>query len=74
MRRAEDTHRSIIVDILVITFEDNKSVNYIIQQDAKRTVRIKRLMEYSFTNPTWAFFYLLAYLDIFNFVYSIKYA
>lgn len=41
-----DKHR--VVDILVNSFNDNKSVNYIILQDSKRVQRIKRLMEYSF--------------------------
>lgn len=37
-----------ILDILTNSFDDNKSVNYIIKQDAKRKQRIRRLMEYSF--------------------------
>ena len=36
------------MDILVKYFNDNRSVNYIIKQDRKRSLRIKRLMEYSF--------------------------
>jgi ribosomal protein S18 acetylase RimI-like enzyme len=36
------------VDILAKSFDDNKSVNYIIRRDKKRKQRIKRLMEYSF--------------------------
>jgi len=47
MKRAENTDRDTIVNILVEAFKDNKSVNYIIKQDAKREVRLKRLMEYS---------------------------
>lgn len=42
----EDKNR--IVDILSNAFDDNKSVNYIIPQDAKRKERIRRLMAYSF--------------------------
>lgn len=42
----EDKNR--IVDILSNSFDDNKSVNYIIQQDAKRKQRIRNLMAYSF--------------------------
>lgn len=42
----EDKNR--IVDILSNAFDDNKSVNYIIQQDAKRKQRIRNLMAYSF--------------------------
>lgn len=47
MKRAENTDRDTIVNILVEAFKDNKSVNYIIKQDAKKDVRLKRLMEYS---------------------------
>jgi len=47
MKRAENFDRGTIVDILVNSFRDNKSVNYIIKQDAKKNVRLKRLMEYS---------------------------
>lgn len=42
----EDKNR--IVDILSNAFDDNKSVNYIIQQDVKRKQRISNLMAYSF--------------------------
>jgi len=42
----EDKNR--IVDILSNAFDDNKSVNYIIHQDAKRKQRIRNLMAYSF--------------------------
>ena len=48
MIRAEYKNRSRIVDILVSSFDDNKSVNYIIPLDKKRKQRMKRLMEYSF--------------------------
>src|SRR5687767_9350804 len=37
-----------IVNILTSSFDDNKSVNYIIRQDKKRVERIKNLMDYSF--------------------------
>jgi len=40
--------RALVVDILARSFEDNKSVNYIIKQDNKRNLRLKKLMEYSF--------------------------
>lgn len=42
----EDKNR--IINILSNAFDDNKSVNYIIQQDAKRKQRIRNLMAYSF--------------------------
>lgn len=47
MKRAENSDREIIVNILVNSFRDNKSVNYIIKQDAKKEVWLRRLMEYS---------------------------
>jgi len=37
-----------VVSILANSFDDNKSVNYIIKQDDKRVKRIRNLMEYSF--------------------------
>lgn len=48
MIKAAYSDRSNIVDILVNSFDDNKSVNYIIAQGRKRMQRIRRLMEYSF--------------------------
>ncbi len=36
-----------IVDIIVDSFDDNKSTNYIIKQDANRKQRLRRLVEYS---------------------------
>ena len=47
MKRAENNDRDIIVNILMDSFRDNKSVNYIIKQDPKKEVRLKRLMDYS---------------------------
>lgn len=40
--------KNLVVNILTKSFEDNKSVNYIVKQDKKRNQRIKKLMEYSF--------------------------
>lgn len=48
MIRAGIDDKNRIVEILSNTFDDNKSVNYIIQQDAKRKERIRKLMAYSF--------------------------
>lgn len=48
MIRAEYRDKELIVDILTSSFEDNKSVNYIIKQDGKRIARIRNLMDYSF--------------------------
>jgi ribosomal protein S18 acetylase RimI-like enzyme len=42
------TDKEKVVDILVNSFADNKSVNYIIKQDSRKAKRLKRLMEYSF--------------------------
>lgn len=48
MIRAEYKDKGRIVDILTASFDDNTSVNYIVNQDNKRVERIKKLMEYSF--------------------------
>ncbi|HUS03233.1 MAG TPA: GNAT family N-acetyltransferase [Chitinophagaceae bacterium] len=48
MIKAEYTDRAKVVNILTHSFDDNKSVNYIIKQDDKRVKRIRNLMEYSF--------------------------
>lgn len=48
MIKANYYDKDLIVDILVKSFADNKSVNYIVKQDAKKSERLKRLMGYSF--------------------------
>ncbi len=48
MIRGEYSDKNRVVDILMSSFDDNKSVNYIIKQDKKRVQRIKSLIEYSF--------------------------
>lgn len=48
MKRADYSHKSMIVDILSKSFEANQSVNYIVKQDDKRLQRIRHLMDYSF--------------------------
>lgn len=48
MIKAEYSHKSLVVDILSKSFDENKSVNYVIKQDRNRKERIRRLMEYSF--------------------------
>jgi ribosomal protein S18 acetylase RimI-like enzyme len=48
MTSATYKDKEIVVDILSKSFDDNKSVNYIVPQDKRRGQRIKRLMEYSF--------------------------
>jgi hypothetical protein len=48
MKRAGYSDKNLVVEILANSFDDNKSVNYIIKQDSKRIRRLKKLMEYSF--------------------------
>ncbi len=48
MIRAEYKDKERIVDILTHSFQDNKSVNYILKQDEKRLQRVRNLMDYSF--------------------------
>ena len=48
MIHAHHTDKNTIVNILAEAFDDNLSINYVIAQDRKRKVRIKKLMEFSF--------------------------
>ena len=48
MIRAQPEDKDLVVNILADSFEDNKSVNYIVRQDKKRSQRIKQLMAYSY--------------------------
>lgn len=48
MKRVGTNQKSIVVDILSGSFDDNKSVNYVVRQDEKRALRIRGLMDYSF--------------------------
>jgi hypothetical protein len=48
MIKAGYEDKQLIVNILVKSFDDNKSVNYIVKQDNKRKQRLRKLMEYSF--------------------------
>ena len=48
MIRAKYQDKDCIVNILANSFDDNKSVNYIVKQDGKRAQRLRKLMEYSF--------------------------
>ena len=45
---ANCTDRNTIVELLASSFDENKSVNYIIRQDRWRKQRIRQLMGYSF--------------------------
>ena len=44
MQKAELTDKNLIVDILVQSFSDNKSINYIVKQDSRREARLRKLM------------------------------
>lgn len=48
MIRATYSDKEHVVNILSASFDDNRSVNYIVKQDRRRKQRIRRLMEYSF--------------------------
>ena len=48
MMKAGYDDKAVVVNILVESFNNNKSVNYIIKQDDKRDWRLKQLMAYSF--------------------------
>jgi ribosomal protein S18 acetylase RimI-like enzyme len=48
MRKATTADKHFILDLLTQSFTDNKSVNYVVRQDQKRLVRIRKLMDYSF--------------------------
>ena len=48
MKRAVQNQKSLIVEILSASFDDNKSVNFVVKQDKNRKQRIRGLMEYSF--------------------------
>ena len=48
MIKAKCSDKNLVVDILTKSFDTNQSVNYIIKQDAKRTQRVRALMDYSF--------------------------
>jgi ribosomal protein S18 acetylase RimI-like enzyme len=48
MRLATANDKNTVVDILVRSFEDNRSVNYIIDPSRSRPKSLQRLMQYSF--------------------------
>lgn len=48
MIRARNNDRERIVNILTESFDDNKSINYIVKPGKRRKERIRHLMEYSF--------------------------
>jgi ribosomal protein S18 acetylase RimI-like enzyme len=48
MKRADLNQKSLVTDILSKAFDDNKSVNYVVNQNGNRQKRIRGLMEYSY--------------------------
>ncbi|NML22939.1 GNAT family N-acetyltransferase [Pseudoflavitalea sp. G-6-1-2] len=48
MLKAGKQHKAAVVDILTGSFLNNRSVNYVVKQDAKKNERIRDLMAYSF--------------------------
>jgi hypothetical protein len=48
MKQAKISENQIVADVLSKAFEENQSVNYVVRQDRKRVLRIRRLMEYSY--------------------------
>src|SRR5258705_4342417 len=48
MKRAIADQKSLVLDILTESFDDNRSVNYVVKQDERRKQRIRGLMNYSF--------------------------
>lgn len=48
MRSATPADKNHIINILFKSFNDNFSINYIIQQDQMRMLRMAALMKYSF--------------------------
>ena len=48
MKRAGASQKALVVDILLKSFDDNKSVNYVVKQDVLRIERVRGLLEYSF--------------------------
>jgi hypothetical protein len=47
MIKSRQDEKELVKDLLCLSFDDNQSVNYIIQQDKRRQKRIRTLMEYS---------------------------
>lgn len=48
MRRATNADKTTIINLLAASFDDNKSVNFLVRQDSGRSARIKALMAYAF--------------------------
>ncbi|QEM06202.1 GNAT family N-acetyltransferase [Mucilaginibacter rubeus] len=48
MIKAEVVDKTTVIKVLISSFEDNQSVNFIIRKDEKRARRIQALMDYSY--------------------------
>ncbi|HEY0054715.1 MAG TPA: GNAT family N-acetyltransferase [Pedobacter sp.] len=48
MKKAAYYDKQLIINLLTNSFQTNQSVNYLVQQDKKKTDRIRYLMDYSF--------------------------
>jgi ribosomal protein S18 acetylase RimI-like enzyme len=48
MIKAEVVDKTTVINVLISSFEDNQSVNFIVRQDEKRARRIQALMDYSY--------------------------
>ncbi len=48
MKRVDTKHKSLVIEILAKSFDDNKSVNYVIKPSSNREEKIRGLMDYSF--------------------------
>ena len=48
MKKASREEKELVVNMLSQSFDSNQSVNYIVNQDARRKERIRGLMDYSF--------------------------
>lgn len=48
MKRANDHHKKLVIEVLSKSFDTNPSVNYVVKQGRNRERRIRKLMEYSF--------------------------
>ena len=48
MNRADRKHKNLVIEMLTDSFDENKSVNYVVKPGTNRRDRIKNLMSYSF--------------------------
>jgi len=48
MKTATSSDKQAVIAILTASFKNNKSVNYIVLQDKKKSLRVERLMAYAF--------------------------